>query len=382
MTTKLYWRPRAVSRNVLIMICVISLLGVAVVRHWKVRVQQRYFDLKIQAAELAQECMLRIKFERILLPEPMDPELDPTESGLIGEAMTPVTSVPGVLAAKQTTINPNFAAVIVEMLLDAGVKRGDVVAIGLSASFPALNICTLAACETLELKPIVVSSASASQFGANRPDLLWIDMERILNENELLNVRSAAVSLGGQEDRGQGMSEQGVKLLKDAIRRNKLRFIDSQNYEQGLEQRMQIYRDEAENRPIAAYINVGGGAISVGRTAGKHSLREGLNRWAPREALAIDSVMSRFLSQSTPVIHMVNVVNLAERYGLPLQPLEAPRIGEGNIYYRDEASPMLAAGMLVLIFLSLYAFVLSDLGFRVFYFSSSKKDAGHPEPMF
>ena len=44
------------------------------------------------------------------------------------------------------------------------MKKGDAVAIGYSGSFPALNICVMAAVETLQLEPIGIASASASQW--------------------------------------------------------------------------------------------------------------------------------------------------------------------------------------------------------------------------
>ena len=40
------------------------------------------------------------------------------------------------------------------MLKEAGVQEGDVVAVGLSGSFPALNICTYAACDVLVLPSV------------------------------------------------------------------------------------------------------------------------------------------------------------------------------------------------------------------------------------
>ena len=90
-----------------------------------------------------------------------------------------MTSLPGHLGSKQTSINPNFAAVVVGMLKDAGVQEGDCVAVGCTGSFPAMNVAVYSALETLRARPIVICSAGSSQYGANTPDLLWIDMERL-----------------------------------------------------------------------------------------------------------------------------------------------------------------------------------------------------------
>jgi len=112
----------------------------------------------------------------------VDPGIDPGLSGLIGLRRSPVTTVHGSLLAKQTTINPNWAAVIVELLQQAGVGRGHRVAVGLSGSFPARNIATLVALQRLEAKAVVIASVGASQYGANVEGLLWPDMERRLRK--------------------------------------------------------------------------------------------------------------------------------------------------------------------------------------------------------
>src|SRR5215208_6306034 len=179
---KIYWRPRAVSRPALLLIALISVAGLIVVERWKVENPQPHLEEKLAAAKLAQQAFDVIKEARISVGPPIDKTIDPSESGLIGIPMSPVTTVIGDVSAKQTSVNPNFAAIIVEMLKEAGVQEGDVVAIGMSGSFPALNICTYAACETLKLKPLVISSASASQWGANVPALLWPDMELLLRK--------------------------------------------------------------------------------------------------------------------------------------------------------------------------------------------------------
>ena len=49
----------------------------------------------------------------------------------------------------------------------------------------------------------------------------------------------------------------------------------------------------------------------------------------PREAASIDSVMTRFALEGIPVIHLIKINVLAERYGLPLQPQVIPAVGEG-----------------------------------------------------
>lgn len=380
---KIYWRPREVSRSVLILIAVFSIVGVAGVERFQIKKQQNHYEEKIRAARLAQKAMEVIREERHNRNTDIDPESDPTQFGLIGSMMTPVTSDPGFLNSKQTTINPNFAAVIVQWLKAAGAKDGDAVAVGMSGSFPALNIAVYAAVETLRLKPIIISSAAASQWGANDPDLLWIDMERILNQESVFpRIRSTAASIGGTEDRGLGMPDEGIELLTKGIKRNGLPMVQPKKTpKDSIDDRMRIYKEGAGSAPIKAYINVGGGTISVGTRVGKALFAPGLNLRPPIGAAKVDSVMTRFIAENVPVIHLVQIDKLAQRYGLPVQPKTMPIVGEGKIFYREEYNPWLAAGVLVVILGSLFAFIRSEWGFRIIHSSSRKKGGDVLEPM-
>lgn len=382
----LYWRPRGISRNVLTLIALVSLLGLLSVEFLRTRERLPYYEEKVEAAQLAAQGFEVIRWARLQSGHVIDPELDPADSGLIGFAMTPVTTVTGVLPAKQTSVNPNFAAVIVEMLKEAGVKEGDVIAVGASGSFPALNICVLAAARTLNLQPIIISSVSASQFGANDPNYLWIDMERILNEwnKDLFPYRSVAASYGGVNDKALGMSKDGRAALDAAIERNGLKdqlIKPKDQFEESIERRMEIYQKVAGERKIRAYINIGGGTVSVGSTLGKKDFHPGLNMRKELGKEYVDSVMSRFIDQGAPIIHLTKIQSLAEKYNLPQQPLSVPAPGEGLMLYREEYNTWLATAVLIIVVACLYAFVRSDVGYRLFQTRSRAKGDMQHGPM-
>jgi hypothetical protein len=421
---KIYWRPRAVSRPALLLITLVSLAGLIMVERWKVETPQPYLDEKLAAANLALKAFEVIKAARVDVGPPIDKTIDPTESGLVGIPMSPVTTVFGEVSAKQTSINPNFAAVIVDMLKEADVQEGDIVAVGLSGSFPALNIGTYAACETLKVKPLVISSASASQWGANVPALLWPDMERILRnqgrkvavlgddgkpkldengqpmfrEEGLFTTKSIAGSIGGHQDRGLGLNEEGLRLVKIAIEKNGLtpfRFeqakpITAENpmadlmadFTANVNERMELYHKAAEGQRIKAYINVGGGLVSVGKNIGKRMFHPGVNLRPPRNVRLIDGVMPRFAVLGVPVIHVVHVNALANRYSLPLEPQIMPLPGSGGVFYGVDYSKPLVIGVLLFILLCLYGFIRSDIGFRILRKSQASRQRDlQPEPM-
>jgi poly-gamma-glutamate system protein len=362
---RVYWRPPSVSRSALALIAILAIFALMVVESFPVQTRQRYYEEKIAAARKAREAMAVIKDERVRRGAVIDKEVDPAGTGMIGSSLTAVTSNTGYLDAKRASANPNFAAVIVDMLKRAGVEKGDLVAVGLSGSFPALNIATFAAIHVLELQAIPITGVSSSEWGANDPDLLWVDMERILVEKRVFDLRSVAASRGGIDDRGFGMSKEGRALLEAGIARNGLFLIDPKSLTDSIEQRMQVYEERAMGRPIKAYVNVGGSTASVGTHVGKKQFVPGLNLDLPRGSGLVDSVMVRFASRDVPVLHVTQVKELAKKFGLSQEPDAIPRIGESSVYVKAEYNRWLALGGIAVILGAMLAFIRLDLGIRI-----------------
>jgi len=379
---RLYWRPRKVSRKVLVVIAVMSILSLVAVESYRVEKKQPHYTKKIRASRLALKAFEAIKQERQRKRIAIDRNSDPTESGLIGTLLSSTTTNPGHLPAKQTSINPNFAGVIVGMLLKTGVEPNDAVAVGLSGSFPAINIAVLTALQSLEVTPIVITSIGASQWGANLPTFPWPEFERVLEKNGILQFHSVAMSLGGVQDQAQGMSSRGIGKLKDAVLKHGVPLIHTATVAESIDKRMSIYQEHAGDKEIKVYINVGGGIASVGSSVGKRLFRPGLNRYPPPGISEIDSVMARFAVDGAAVIHMTKIETLAEKYGLPLVPQEMPRVGKGKIFRRQVYNIWLVVAALAAIFFALWAFVRMDWGYRVFGSGkSSSSSSSRPEPM-
>jgi poly-gamma-glutamate system protein len=359
---RIYWRPRGVSTNALLVIAATALAALVVVESFPERRSEAYLQQMLEASQLSSEAMEILREERLRRKVPIDPIADPGDSGLIGVALSEVTSNRGYLPAKQTTVNPNWAAVAVHLLREAGVQEGDTVAVGVSGSFPAINVSLYAAMATLRLHPIVISSVSGSQWGANHPRFLWLDMESALLERKVVSFRSIAASFGGADDRAAGLSEEGLALLRRAVTRNGLPLIEPESYAESVVERMALYRENAQGKPIRAYINVGGGTSSVGTKRSKFALKPGINRRTPPRAALIDSVTARFLDERIPVIHFLQLNRMAERFGLPLSPQVRPPVGSGQIFLRRRYNPWLTAGALAVVVASLLLFVRSGRG--------------------
>jgi len=351
--TKVYWRPSQISTSALVVLALISLAALITVETMRRQDTKADYGKMVAAAQQTQEAMryvgqLRRRIQRI------DADVDPQESGLIGVSSSPVTSLSGHLPAKQTSINPNWAAVIVRMLRTAGVSQGDVVAVAISGSFPALNIATYAAIEQVGAQPVVIVSGSASQWGANVPGLTWIDMTRELRSAGLIETTELAASLGGAEDRGIGVSERGREIIRSAIQRADLELLLPANLEESVAKRIALYTQFAGDRPIRAYINVGGGSASTGPASIDQYFEPGVITSALPKAFAVDSVTGHFLKEDVPVLNVSGIASIARRYGLPLAPAVEQPIGSGGVYNTASYRRWLAGFCVILILILTY----------------------------
>ncbi|MBD5784357.1 poly-gamma-glutamate system protein, partial [Francisella tularensis] len=124
------------------------------------------------------------------------------------------------LYANRSSVNPNMAAIFVEWLSELNLKEGDTGAVQATGSYPALYIAMLAAIKTLKLKPLIIFSAGASQFGANRPGFTWPDIYHNLVEKGVFDYDILGITLSGSHDNGYGMNPGAILKLNDAIKRN------------------------------------------------------------------------------------------------------------------------------------------------------------------
>lgn len=378
---KLLWKPSKISWQIHVVIAICAAIGLIFIEVLKINVKQPYYKEKIRAAQFMKSGMDILKKHRVRHFGPIDKKIDPTQSGLIGILSSPITSKEGDFNAKLTTINPNWAAVTVHLLKRANVKAGNTVAISFSGSFPVINIAVLSAAKAMNLNTIIISSVSASTWGANIPEFTWLDMERELNTKGLFFYRTKAASLGGVKDSGIGMSKSGKALIREIIRRHGISLLDFDNIKDDIEGRMEIYRNSAGENPIAAYINVGGGITAFGSLIGKRMYRAGLNQRPPYNAIQIDSVMSRFARERVPIIYMTQIKKLAKKYGLPIAPDKMPKVGVGKIYSQPEYNKVLVLLTLIILLMLLYFFIRMGFGYRIF--ATAKREAKYtpPEPM-
>ncbi len=262
----------------------------------------------------------------------LNKEQDPNLTGLIGQRMSSITTSLGSLEAKRTTTNPNFAALMVFLLKKAGVMKGDTIAVGASSSFPALIVAVLSAAKTMELHPLLISSLGASQWGANCPHFHWLKIEDCLLSQGIFQVKPIAVSLGGEGDCGQDMDPAGRLFLLKEIKKRGYFFLSEPDLRKNVSLRMALYKREAGQSKIKAFINIGGSWANLGLDPSVLKLKPGLIREVSLPPTKKRGVVFEMVAARIPVIHLLFIKGLSQRYGLPWDPVPLPSPGEGRIY--------------------------------------------------
>lgn len=302
----------------------------------------------VEASSIMAKAMDHLYQARIKKGLPYEEELDPNRTGLIGLEYTALTTTYGSLEAKRTATNPLMAALMVEYFVKAGLREGDVVAIGASGSFPSLLLACLGACKALHLSPLIIYSLGSSTYGANIVGFTMIEMLEELRKRKIFpeTYDILAVSLGGGGDTGEGLL--GREEAKRWLEEGPYPFIYEEDLEKNRSKRIEIYGEHSPKESIAIYVNIGGGVASFGASPLSLSLRGGLLLENPllKEG---DGLIFYYLSQGIPVIHLIHIRQIAEEEGLDVDPIPLPKPGEGEIFYQISYPSSLGALFLILL---------------------------------
>lgn len=350
------------NNRILIILFALSFLFFVLVRGIPSRKMENLKNQMISASRImvaAQKVLRECRKERGI---PVDREEDPNDTGLIGLKYSPLTTSLGQLEAKRTTTNPNFAALVVLLLHQAGVRRQDRIAVAASGSFPALILAVLSASRAMGVEPMVISSLGASQWGANHPDFHWLRMHECLIKAGVFPWKPVALSLGGTTDLGEEMEEASRHTLMEEIRANGLFLIQEPDLEQNVRLRMRLFEEKAGKDRIKAFVNIGGSWPCMGSDPDVLRLKPGLvriNRIPPPERRGLIHEMA---SRRIAVVHLLFIRGLVRRYGLCWDPVPLPQPGEGRLYVLARKSqPLFLYAASVYLILTAVVLVLRGL---------------------
>lgn len=296
-------------------------------------------ETKLRAAALMEEWMGSVREYKAQAGLALSPG-DLHRTGMIGEAYTSITTTNGALEAKRTTANPDMAALMVQLLTQAGIGAGDTVGAGFSGSFPALNLATLAACQAMGVRCVYIASVGSSTYGANQPELTFPDMALRLYQDGLLDTPPAMLTPGGADDCGTDMDpavkeEIMVRLAGYGVGE----IMEQPDFEKNIAARMAIYRAQG---PIDCFVGVGGNWTTTG--PGEKTVGWGLIQ--PDQIRGVDEnsgLLQRYNAQGLPVIHLLNVKRLVADYSLAYDPETPLPPGESALYQRAQYPRWMAA---------------------------------------
>ena len=306
-----------------------------------------------------------------------DSTLDPIDSGLVFFC----EGTEGALPSKLSTLNPNFAALVVDLFLEAGLEEGDDIAVAFTGSLPGANVAVLSACEAMGINPIIITSVSASNWGACDYDRFsWLDME---NELELFfnsdKYTSIAASIGKGGDCGNSLPNEIINKIDKKIKK---RISGSgatlsnrdKDLEYHVDKRINKYWGH-NNSDIKLYVNVGGGVASLGTYPGiKESTGflsvDSLKTLKDKNQINEISVMSKMsLEHEVPAINIVNIEQLIENKlnlidagmndDIEIDP-EFIKVNEERLFFQEKYNlmiviPSLVASLLLVLSIGVYS---------------------------
>jgi poly-gamma-glutamate system protein len=330
-------------------LAVVALILYFVAENSFVQVKTHYYTEKLAASSQMRKALEAIKDYRAaqgIFPKELG---DPLITMLIGQKYSQITTEEGILSSKMTALNPNFAAVMVDLLKQAKVKKGDKIAVAATGSFPGVNLALYSACKVLNLEPVQITSIGSSSWGANEEDFTWLDIEKVLYEKGILNFKSVAASIGGGGDIGIGLSQMGRQLLRDAAMRNGIPLIEAPDLPSNIALRMKIYGDIKKYK---VYVNIGGGIASLGHPANGDLIEPGFHhRLEPKNYPGLGVI--NIFGEKIPVIHLQNIEKIAYQYDLPMAPNPSPPVGIGRVFTKTKYDLRVSAAALVVIALLL-----------------------------
>jgi poly-gamma-glutamate system protein len=284
---------------------------------------------------------------------------DPRHTGLIGPEWSGITTTIGDPEAKRTTINPNFAALIAHLLQEAGVKKGDTIAIGSSASFPALLIASLSAAKALNLHPLIIISFGSSSYGASNPDFTLWDMYRLLLDHQIIDYKPVAASMGGEDDTGSEFEKGITNRIRKSLQEAGIPLVSEKDLQKNISIRNGYYFGSGQ---ISAFINSGGGYANIGSSPSVLRIKPGLVKKAHIPEPEKQGMIHSMLQQKIPVIHLLYIKGLAQKYNLPWDLASQPEINAQSVQFNGSHNP----GILIISILGLLWFIGVMIRYRMY----------------
>lgn len=302
-----------------------------------------YYKEMIIAANKMKTLTEEIKKEKLNRRIEIDRNVDINMTGLMGIEWSGISTTLGNEEAKRSSINPDFAALVVKKLKELKLQSGDIVAVNMSSSFPALNLAVISALDTLNLKGIIINSVGSSNYGGNIEEFNYLDMEKHLISKKMIKNHSIAYSLGGIDDIGKEFELSTIENIKEKNR--DLKFFYNKNFTENLEERYQFYKNYGQ---VKAFINVGGNLLSLGKNTSEIISNSNVILDEEDKKIVKGGLIGKFIQDNIPILYLLNVKSLCMSNGIPFDPTPLPEIGISPLYFRSVSSLYYNVGIVIL----------------------------------
>ena len=188
-----------------------------------------------------------------------------------------------------------------------------------------------------------MSSYGASTHGANDERFTYLDMEHLLYEEDYIAYKSDFFSVGGMLDQGLEMPTEIKQVINERIMGYGYPFFEETDLIENVNKRFDMYE---EDKNIKCFINVGGNDVSFGDSYIIVHAKGGLLTKLSEDDHST-GLVQLYLRKGIPVVHLLDIKELAYKYGMPVDPAIKPLVGEGKLYYEYRYSKWLVGFVLV-----------------------------------
>jgi poly-gamma-glutamate system protein len=355
------YRPSLKSGWSLILLFGFAVVLFLIAQHSFVNIRTDYYDEKVEAARTMQAFIDTLRAEQQRQGIPFDPIDDPWQTGLIGVTRSTITTDRGLLSEKQASINPNLASIFIEEFHREDLKQGDPIAIGITGSSPSVNLALYAAVNVMKLQPSIIVALSSAAYGANREDYTWLDIEGVLKRKGMLDFGCSYASLGGKEDLGIGLSDDGITALLDAMKRNGVPLLSGSSLEENVKARESAYDSLLpEGKRYKLFLNIGRGLANVGSEPNSNLMLDGFNRKLAEKEFSPEGVMMLMARKNVPVYNVHRIQRWSKRHNVQPTSDLMPEPGKGPAFSVKKHNITIAAICLFLLAAAIIAVIIFD----------------------
>jgi len=309
------FRPQIQKTRILFSLAMLTMVMV----YWAVNSYEQHetygFDLKVKAVENMEKAINSLREEFISRGINNGEDSLAFGSFLLGPQNSIIQTKKWLKYSKLSTLNPNFAAMIMEMFIELELDSSSKVAVSYTGSYIGANIAVLSALEAMSIRASIISSCGSSSYGATYPKMTWIDMESYLYKEDHVSNKS---KLGGFHLGGR-LNQKERDVCDSTFFRNNIEKLKADSPRELYEH----YTDSTKE--VSIFINVGGGINARGG-----AIKPGINRPSENFNSSLDSnstVIERFFEEKIPVININSIRLLADWYDLENQ------IKTGDLFY-------------------------------------------------